>query len=132
MKNRYQLLAAALFCLAPSLLFGQTESEMTEPVKVKKPFFTGFHSEARLNCTSFISKIIGKEPEAGANGSPFTVGYTLFYKKTGLRAGAGWTSLENLNAGGSNNNSPILVGQSQKDFRLGLEYEFKLSKHWRA
>lgn len=136
MKKRHQLLAAALFCFAPSFLFAQTEpeisTELTEPARVKTPFFAGFHSEARLNCTNFISKVIGKESETASEGTPFTVGYTLFYKKIGLRAGAGWRSLENLNAGGSNNNAPILVGQSQKDFRLGLEYEHKLSKHWRV
>ncbi len=99
---------------------------------VKPRFFTGFRHEARINCTTFLTKIIGKDSQSSGNGSPFVAGYTLFYKNIGLRAAAGWTSLENLNAGGSNNNSPILVGESQKDFRLGLEYEFKLSKHWKA
>lgn len=129
MKIRNHFFATAFCCLASAHIFAQTEAG---PATAKPRLFAGFHHEARLNCTDFISKIIGKEGESTASGSPFTLGYTLFYKKIGIRTAAGWSSLENLNAGITNNNSPVLTGQSQKDFRLGLEYELKLSRHWRA
>ncbi len=129
MKNLRQLLLAALF-LAPLALFSQEESDA--PVVKKLAFLRGFQSEAGVNCTSFLRKIIDRDSAGIDNSYPYVVGYTLYYRNIGLRAAAGWTSLENLNEGGSNNNAPVINGESQKDFRLGLEYELKLSRHWRA
>jgi hypothetical protein len=133
MKNlKHLLIFVAAFGLATDLFSQESEPILDETVFTKPHRSFHLTHQIELNCTNFISKILRDSGENASPGTPYTLGYTVFYKNFGIRTGAGWSSTENLNAGGSNNNAPVIVGFSKKDFRVGLIYQHKISTKWRS
>jgi hypothetical protein len=129
---KYLLIFAVVFG-GSTAVFGQIPAPISDETAFTKPHPT-FHltHQIELNCTNFIAKILRDSGENANPGTPYTLGYSVFYKNFGLRTGVGWRSTENLNAGGSNNNAPVIVSSSKKDFRLGLIYQYKISQKWRS
>jgi hypothetical protein len=129
MKNLRHLLLL-MFCTTVSTLFSQEipeETMLTEP----RPRIKLTH-QIDVNMNSLFEKFLKDTVEIRNPQNPFVFGYTVFYKNFGLRGGIGWRSSENLNEGGTNNNAPIIVGTSQKDFRAGFVYQYFISPRWRA
>lgn len=121
---------ALIFCLvSPLLLAAQTD----ETAVVKPARKLEIRHEIGLNITDLATRLLREPSETDAlAGANWAVGYKLFLGKWGVRTAARWAQTASLDDATGGNNNPQITQSSDRDLRLGLEYQLKIQRRWLA
>lgn len=90
---------------------------------------SSYRHQLGINATLFVKQYLTFNSSTVVNASPYLLTYKNINNGKGLRAGLGYnSSSSNRNP---NNGSPLVETNTMNvDFRIGYEWQHKLSRHW--